>query len=319
MENEKLYIGVDIGTDSVGYAATNQNYELKKFHGEPMWGVTLFEDAKLCNERRAFRTARRRLDRRKQRVVLIQELFAHEIEAVDPDFYIRIKESGLFRCEAQSPFSIFNDNNYTDKEYHDQYPTIHHLIYELMQSEKPHDVRLVYLACSWLVAHRGHFLSEVSKDNISALTDFSLVYNNLRDFFNDNDYIIPWNDSDETAISDVLKKKIPLSAKYSALSMVLFNAKKAPKTPFEDFPFNSEAILKAICGSKINAKDIFLNDEYSEISSFSLGDDDDVLATIFSAVNFDDAELLAKLKAVYDWSLLVDALNGKKLYFRSKG
>lgn len=318
MNSEKLYVGVDIGTDSVGYAATNQNYELKKFHGEPMWGVTLFEGANLRDDRRSFRTARRRLDRRQQRVVLVQGLFAHEINAVDPGFYQRMSESGLFRDEAHSPFSLFNDKNYTDKEYHEQYPTIHHLIYELMQSEKPHDVRLVYLACAWLVAHRGHFLSEVSKDNIPALTDFSVVYNGLTDFFNDNGYVVPWNVSDENALSEIIKKKIPLSAKYSALAMFLFNTKKAPKTPFEDFPFNTETILKAICGSKINAKDMFLNEEYSEISSFSLGDEDTALTGVFAKLNDEEAELLAKLKAIYDWSLLVDALNGKSSISEAK-
>ena len=97
MREEKIYAGLDIGTDSVGFAATNQDYVLKKFHGEPIWGVTLFEEANLNTDRRSFRTARRRLDRRQQRVTLIQELFAGEIEKVDPRFYIRLKEGGLYR------------------------------------------------------------------------------------------------------------------------------------------------------------------------------------------------------------------------------
>ena len=118
MCEEKIYIGLDIGTDSVGFAATNQDYVLKKFHGEPIWGVTLFEEANLNTERRSFRTARRRLDRRQQRVTLIQELFAGEIEKIDPRFYIRLKEGGLYRDESESPFTIFNDSNFTDKEYH---------------------------------------------------------------------------------------------------------------------------------------------------------------------------------------------------------
>lgn len=36
MREEKIYVGLDIGTDSVGFAATNQDYVLKKFHGEPI-------------------------------------------------------------------------------------------------------------------------------------------------------------------------------------------------------------------------------------------------------------------------------------------
>ena len=41
MKNEKYYVGLDIGTDSVGYAVTNERYDLCKFRGEPMWGFLL--------------------------------------------------------------------------------------------------------------------------------------------------------------------------------------------------------------------------------------------------------------------------------------
>ena len=63
MKNENYYVGLDIGTDSVGYAVTDEQYNLCKFKGEPMWGVTLFEEAQLAGNRRNFRVARRRLDR----------------------------------------------------------------------------------------------------------------------------------------------------------------------------------------------------------------------------------------------------------------
>ena len=69
MENE-YYLGLDIGTDSVGYAVTDTTYKLKKFKGEPMWGATLFDAANGSEGRRGFRTGRRRLDRRQQRVKL---------------------------------------------------------------------------------------------------------------------------------------------------------------------------------------------------------------------------------------------------------
>ena len=98
MEEEKNYfLGIDMGTDSIGYAVTDtsSNYRLLKHNGEPMWGVTLFDKANLNDERRAFRTNRRRTDRRQQRVRLVQEIFAHEIGNVDPGFFRRIEESAL--------------------------------------------------------------------------------------------------------------------------------------------------------------------------------------------------------------------------------
>ena len=43
MKNKKYYLGLDIGSDSVGYAVTDEEYNLLKFHGEPAWGATLFD------------------------------------------------------------------------------------------------------------------------------------------------------------------------------------------------------------------------------------------------------------------------------------
>lgn len=86
-EFKPYFSGIDIGTDSVGYAVTNTDYTLCKFRGEPMWGVTLFDSAEQCGERRAFRSARRRLARRRQRVKLLQEFFCGEINKVDSGFY----------------------------------------------------------------------------------------------------------------------------------------------------------------------------------------------------------------------------------------
>lgn len=178
MSAEKMYIGLDIGTDSVGYAVTNESYDVLKFHGEPAWGVTLFDKANLSAERRSFRTARRRLARRQQRAKLLQELFAPALTKIDPRFFIRLRDSALSREDTQEKYSLFDDLMYTDKEYYQQYPTIHHLISELMTSNDPHDIRLIYLACAWLVTHRGHFLNEIDKTIstiLPALTLFTQV------------------------------------------------------------------------------------------------------------------------------------------------
>ncbi|MFR8862802.1 MAG: hypothetical protein ACLVH0_12610 [Coprococcus eutactus] len=35
---DEYYVGFDIGTNSVGYAVTDKNYNLIKHGGEPMWG-----------------------------------------------------------------------------------------------------------------------------------------------------------------------------------------------------------------------------------------------------------------------------------------
>ena len=158
---ENYYLGLDIGTDSVGYAVTNKRYKLLKYKGEPMWGAHLFDPANQCAERRGYRTARRRLDRRQQRVLLADEIFCPEVVKTDADFYIRKKESALYKEDKSTSgdYLFFNDGAYSDRQFHREYPTIHHLIMDLMlEKEKKFDIRLINLAVDWLLAHRGHFL-----------------------------------------------------------------------------------------------------------------------------------------------------------------
>lgn len=319
MKNEKYYVGLDIGTDSVGYAVTNEQYELCKYKGDAMWGVTLFDPAQLAVERRNFRVARRRLDRRQQRVALIQDLFAREIEKIDPRFFVRIKESYLYPEKTENKVRLF-DTYDKQKEYSKRYPTIHHLIVELMNNPQSHDVRLVYLACSWLVAHRGHFLCEVDKHNIDAVTRFSTVYENLVGYITREEYTLPWNDDvDLEAIQNILKRKEGIQRKSKALTEALFGVAKAPKIVGEQYEYNYECVLKLLCGAKVSLKDLFAKEEYADLEekSVALNMDDEKLEVIMQSIG-DDADLISVLKAVYDWAVLVDALKGQDTISKAK-
>lgn len=46
------YLGLDVGSASVGWAVCNKNYELCKFKGKDMWGIRLFENAQTAATRR---------------------------------------------------------------------------------------------------------------------------------------------------------------------------------------------------------------------------------------------------------------------------
>ena len=205
MEEKKTYIGLDIGTDSVGWAVTDEKYQLKKFHGNLMWGVHLFDEANQAAERRAFRTARRRLDRRQQRIQLLQELIAPAVIEKDSTFFLRLKESALlpddFNYRTHNLY--FQDGDYDDAAYYRDYPTIHHLICELMNNSEPHDVRLVYIACAYLLAHRGHFLRDIEPERVDALLDFSELYDSLLQWFTDNGVPIPFSE-DCSILRDIM-------------------------------------------------------------------------------------------------------------------
>lgn len=159
----EYYLGLDVGTNSIGYAVTDENYKLIKKSGKSLWGVRLFTEAETAATRRSFRTSRRRLKRRKQRLALLQEFFSEAISSIDPGFYQRMKDSFFYPDDKaiEQKYSLFNDKDFTDKEYYDLYPTIYHLRMELMNSKEKKDPRLVYLACHHIMKNRGHFLSNI--------------------------------------------------------------------------------------------------------------------------------------------------------------
>lgn len=306
---KKYYLGLDIGTDSVGYAVTDEQYNLLKFHGNDAWGSMIFDTASLSSERREFRSARRRLDRRQQRVKFLQEIFAAEIAKVDPRFYIRLQESYVWREDTQDEYIFFNDLNYTDKEYYREYPTIHHLICELMSSQEVHDIRLIYLACAWLVAHRGHFLSNIDENNLDNIKDITSVYNDFESYFRDNEFDVPWERPDLERFGEILQKKIGVRARQTELIRILLHGEKASKVGRDELPFSQEAILKLLAGGTVKVKDLFCKDEYDDFGSISLGMDEEKFGQLMGDIG-DDYDLIAVMRALYDWAVLADALAG---------
>ena len=317
-KKQKYYIGLDVGTNSVGYAVTDTNYSLLKYYGKLMWGSHIFDEGKTSQKRRESRIARRRLDRRQQRVALINDFFAVEICKKDPDYFIRRRESSIIRDDGEKT-RLFADRN-EEKEYFVKYPTIYHLLDDLENDPKPHDVRLVHIACAWLVAHRGHFLSEVNKDNIGEVTDFNKVWESLCSFILESGSALPWNaDIPYSDIADVLSKKTSVTNKTKELSETLFpGTKSAPKGISDDRFFDVQQMIKLICGAKCKAADIFERTEYDDIASFSLGSDDETIAAAVAELDDNEAEFIYRLKAVYDWSVLVDILSGKSTISKSK-
>lgn len=319
MANEKNFLGLDIGSNSVGWAVTDENYKIKKFKGNLMWGVHLFDEAQQSADRRMFRTARRRLDRRQQRIVLLQELFAAEILKKDEKFFLRLKESALLPEDSENRKHniFFDDENYGDKEYFNEYPTIHHLIAELMRSDSSHDIRLVYYACAYILAHRGHFLFNVEKDNIENITDFKPLY---KKFYSDLTELceIPAFDANAEIMEKVLKKHISVTAKDKELKQLLFGG----KVPKDIDVIKYELLTKLICGGTVELSELFRKDEYAELEKNSIcvksADFSDTLESLEGQLDELHFALIASVKAMYDWSLLVDILHGETMISKSK-
>ena len=124
----KYSLGLDIGTNSIGWAVVDENNQLVKKNGFTFWGVRMFDDAATAAERRGFRSSRRRIARRKKRIVLLQKEFNEEINKIDPNFFQRINDSFLKQEDKMlnNHYTYFDDS-VTDSDYFKKFPTIFHL------------------------------------------------------------------------------------------------------------------------------------------------------------------------------------------------
>ena len=304
----KYYLGLDVGTDSVGYAVTAGDYTLLKFRGEPMWGSHLFEQGLEAAERRVHRSNRRRIDRRQQRVELTKELFAEEIGKIDSDFFIRRKESALFPEDTSRGTGLFRGPGITDEEYHRRYPTIHHLIVELMVSDEPHDVRLVYIACAWLVAHRGHFLFDMDGSETGELLDFQKTYREFCDYLTEHDWSLPWDGTVKPEqILSIMQLQVGINKKKEAFREVLCRGKKISKEPTESFPFSAEGVVGLLAGAVVKPEALFCSDAYEQMDAVSLQMDDEDFDRALSELG-EDGELLIMLRRVYNCAKLISAM-----------
>lgn len=302
-KNQEYYLGLDIGTDSVGYAVTGTDYSLLKYRGEPMWGVMTFEAGNNAADRRSYRTARRRLDRRKQRLALLQDLFAVEIGKIDPNFFIRRKESILFPEDSTHGVRIFQGGDIADEEYHRRYPTIHHLILELMTDPQPHDIRLIYLACSWLIAHRGHFLFDIDPKDTAQLLDFSRNYNDLCVFLDEKELPRPWQDTvTPSSISEIMQLQLSISGKKAAFKERIYGGKAIPKGDAEKGWYALDQVISLLSGGTVKLSALLPGSEFEE--SVCLSSDDDMFAQAISALDEEQCEFLTILRKLSDCARL---------------
>lgn len=122
---EDYMVGLDIGTDSCGWVATDFQNNILKMHGKRAIGSHLFEsghsaaDRRGAAKRRGFRTNRRRIKRRKWRLGLLEEIFDSEMAKIDPYFFARLKESGLSPKDSRKKTSaIVFPSAKEDKEFY---------------------------------------------------------------------------------------------------------------------------------------------------------------------------------------------------------
>lgn len=314
MDNKKKYnIGLDIGTTSVGWAVVeSDNQKIMRKGNKTLWGVRLFDEAVKAESRRNFRSARRRYDRRRERIKLLQEEFKSEMNRVDPNFFTKLKESKYVEEDTINKTIILNQKEKDEvNSYLKKYKTIYHLRKELMDSKERKDIRLVYLAIHHIIKYRGNFNYNIKNFNVSNLNIEEQLKNTFNIYFS---YINPEYDNfedilDLKELSSALLLQSKMDAKVEAKNLLIsYN--------IFDNKFIT-AFIKMIFGNKFNISDLLLIDTDKKLEiNFDGTDLDDKYSDIEELCG-EKIEVLESMKGLYDTLFLKEDLKFLKLILHS--
>lgn len=286
--DKKYYLGLDIGTESIGWALTDENYKLLRANNKNLWGVRLFDPAETAANRRLFRESRRRLQRRKWRIGLLQEIFAPLINSIDSNFFVRLADSNLYGGDKREKtiFSLFNDVGFTDREFYNRYKTIYHLRLAMMSEVDP-DPRLAYLALHHIVKYRGHFLID---GDLSAVENIRQPLIAINAYLEDRG-IDTLDIGKENEIKNVLKQKCSKTVRAQNLTHC-FDTKLSVQL---------SAVLELIAGKTVKAAKLPVNSADDKLSICFDGDWDSAESAVRDALS-DDYILIENAKLLYDYS-----------------
>ncbi len=310
----KYAIGIDLGSASVGWAVSDlETGELFHFKGRPTWGSRLFSSANTAEERRSNRSQRRRYDRRRLRIDTLQKIFAQEISQVDEEFFIRLNQSRLFKEDRNQEFEtdyrwpLFNDENFTEVDYYEKFPTIWHLRNYLLNSDEKADIRLVYLAFHNIVKCRGNFLHENNQTLSAKNSDTSEVSEELAReiveyFSNYNEEAIEKSSIDCEELTRILGDEQSRTAeKKDAFAKALdLNDKSREKN-----------IASACLGGKVDfAKLLFEFDPVDKYSAYIYEDEKyDELTSLCPPEALNLLEAIKKYHSAYTLNRILDGSN----------
>lgn len=328
------YLGLDIGTGSVGWAVTDENYNICKYKKRAMWGIRLFDGAKTAEERRLKRGSRRRLSRKKQRIDLLQEIFSEEMNKVDPTFFIRLNESRLHMEDKsiKELHPLFIGEEYSDIDYYKEYPTIFHLRKELIHNSNKHDIRLVYLALHNIIKARGHFLID---GEVETVRDFKKTFDNcFTSLCEELDLNIDLDEKSKNKIEEILKDRKLAKSHKSKILKEQFTICELDKK--SDIYKRQEKFIEEFCkllvGNKGNLLKFFGIEKTEDVKSLLELKKNESLSISFSdkeedyikakekleTIEREKVYLLDLIKPIYDWNVLVDVLQDKELLSESR-
>ena len=147
MKRKGYYIGIDMGSASLGIAATDTNYNILKINGRDMIDVHLFEEGQTAKKRRLNRSARRMLNHKKKRIRFLKEAFKDLVGKACLEELENSYKRGFPRAEYMKP-----------------YKTMSHLRWKLIEDESIDDPKLYFVALLHIFKHRGHFYQSAGSE-----------------------------------------------------------------------------------------------------------------------------------------------------------
>ena len=303
MTKKNYSIGLDIGTNSVGWAVITDDYKVpakkmkvlgntdKKYIKKNLLGALLFDSGETAEATRVKRTARRRYTRRKNRLRYLQEIFAEEMTKVDESFFYRLDESFLTTDEKDFERHPIFGNKADEIKYHQEFPTIYHLRKHLADSSEKADLRLVYLALAHMIKFRGHFLieGELNAENTDVqkiFADFVGVYDRTFDDSHLSEITVD--------AASILTEKISKSRRLENLIKYYLTEKK--NTLFGN-------LIALALGLQPNFKMNFKLSEDAKLQ-FSKDSYEEDLGELLGKIGDDYADLFTSAKNLYDAILL---------------
>lgn len=300
-------IGLDIGTSSVGWAVVEENTQkIMKKGKKTLWGVRLFEQATTAAGRRGFRNTRRRYDRRRKRIELLQEEFKEEMNKTDSTFFTKLKESKYNKNDlSNKTIAILKEEQNKINEYNKKYPTIYHLRKHLIDDTEKEDIRLVYLALHHIIKYRGNFLYNGENFNVNNLNIEERLEETLLTLVELAPNLgIPENYNEILDLNRI--SEIIVSPSKNDIKVEL---KKELEKISDNKKFISE-FIKLITGNKFNIKDLLILDEIEKMTiSFDDSNYDEEYNELQEVLG-DSIEIIDSFKKLYDSAFLKKIFKG---------
>lgn len=222
----------------------------------------MFDQAQTAQNRRNYRSSRRRYNKRKERIRLLQMIMSDMVLEVDSSFFIRLEKTtfldkedkkAILKDNYKMNYNLFCDEDYNDKDYFKVYPTIYHLRKKLCETDEKADPRLIYLALHHIVKYRGNFLYEGQELHLEPSNkeeDLKILFNMLS---KNNDTTYDISDEQIQFILKTVVENISKTAKVDeCMSQLKLNS--------EDKKIVKE-FMRGLVGNKFNVSKLYMHED----------------------------------------------------------